>query len=89
MDDFLPLGEWVDAALSLVIKNDAGTLAKLGASVEALTESVEAVLLAAPIWLVTAVFVLIGFWRVGWKFALFCVACLSSSSAPVSGTRPW
>ena len=85
MDDFLPLGEWVDAALSLVIKNDAGTLAKLGASVEALTESVEAVLLAAPIWLVTAVFVLIGFWRVGWKFALFCVACF----VVIIGTGLW
>ncbi len=85
MSEFLPLGEWVDAALSLLIENDAGTLARLGASVEALTESVESLLLAAPQWLVAGVFVLIGWWRVSWKFALFCVACF----VVIVGTGFW
>ncbi len=85
MDDFLPLGEWVDAALNLLIENDAGTLARLGATVEALTESVESLLLAAPRWLVAGVFIATGFWRVGWKFALFCVACF----VVIIGTGFW
>lgn len=85
MDDFLPLGEWVDAAVKLLIENDGGSLARLGASVEGLTESVESLLLAAPVWLMAAVFVLTGLWRVGWKFALFCVACC----AVIVGTGFW
>jgi len=85
MDEFLPLGEWVDAALNLLIENDAGTLARLGATVEALTESVESLLLAAPRWLVAFAFIATGFWRVGWKFALFCVACF----VVIIGTGFW
>lgn len=85
MDDFLPLGEWVDALVKWVVDNDAGTLAGLGAGVEALTESAEAVLLAAPIALVAGLFVLVGLWRVGWLFALFCLA----SFAVIVGTGFW
>jgi glycine betaine/proline transport system permease protein len=85
MDEFLPLGEWVDAALNLLIENDAGTLARLGATVEALTESVESLLLAAPRWLVAGAFIATGFWRVGWKFALFCVGCF----VVIIGTGFW
>lgn len=85
MDNFLPLGEWVDTAVNMLIANDAGTLARLGAVVEGLTESVEAVLLAAPRALVIAVFVLTGLWRVNWKFALFCVACFTV----IIGTGFW
>ena len=75
MDDVLPLGEWVDAGARTLSQNYAGSLARLGASVEMLAESTEAVLLAAPKWLVALLFALVGLWRVGWKFALFCVAC--------------
>ncbi len=85
MDDFLPLGEWVDAAVNTLIANDAGTLARLGAVVESLTESVEALLLAAPQALVVALFVATGLWRVGWKFALFCAACF----VVIIGTGFW
>ncbi|MEP6970979.1 MAG: ABC transporter permease subunit [Betaproteobacteria bacterium] len=85
MDNFLPLGQWVDTAVNMLIANDAGTLARLGSVVEGLTESVEAVLLAAPQWLVVGLFVLTGLWRVNWKFALFCVACFTV----IIGTGFW
>ena len=75
MREFLPLGEWVDSGVKQLIERDPGALQQLGAAVEGLTEVLEAVLLAAPVWVVGAVFVLTGFWRVGWKFALFCAAC--------------
>jgi glycine betaine/proline transport system permease protein len=74
MDRTLPLGEWIDGLVKWLIDNDGGTLAGLGAGVEALTETAEGLLLAAPIWLVAGLFVLTGLWRVGWRFALFCVA---------------
>jgi glycine betaine/proline transport system permease protein len=75
MADILPLGEWVDRGVKLLIENDAGSLQRFGAAIEGLTEGLEAALLALPVWLVAALFVLTGFWRVGWKFALFCAAC--------------
>jgi ABC-type proline/glycine betaine transport system permease subunit len=85
MSEFLPLGEWVDRGVKLLIENDAGSLQQLGAAIEGLTESLEAGLLALPVWLVAAVFVLTGLWRVGWKFALFCVGCC----AVIAGTGFW
>jgi len=85
MADFLPLGEWVDAGVKRLIEIDPGALQQLGAGVERLTEGLEILLLAAPIWLIAGGFVAIGFWRVGWKFALFCVACW----VLIAGTGFW
>ena len=85
MSEFLPLGEWVDRGVKLLIENDAGSLQQFGAAVEGLTESLESALLAVPVWLVAAAFVLTGWWRVGWKFALFCVACC----VVIAGTGFW
>lgn len=75
MSEFLPLGEWVDRGVKFVIDNDGGTLERLGSGIGTLTEGIELALQAIPVWMVIAVFVLTGFWRVGWKFALFCLAC--------------
>lgn len=75
MSEFLPLGKWVDQGVNYVIDNDGGTLEKLGSGVGTLTEAIELGLQALPVWVVAAIFVLTGFWRVGWKFALFCLAC--------------
>ena len=85
MSELLPLGEWVDHGVKLLIENDAGSLQQFGAAIEGLTESLEAGLLALPVWLVAAAFVLTGLWRVGWKFALFCVACC----VVIAGTGFW
>ncbi len=74
MDEKLPLGDWVDRAVKALIENDGGGLQQLGAGVEALTEGMETVLLATPVWVIVALFVGVGAWRVGWKFALFCLA---------------
>ncbi|MFM2274924.1 MAG: hypothetical protein RL211_796 [Pseudomonadota bacterium] len=75
MSEFLPLGEWVDRGVKFVIDNDGGTLERLGSGIGAMTEGIELALQAVPVWMVTVIFVLTGFWRVGWKFALFCLAC--------------
>jgi glycine betaine/proline transport system permease protein len=75
MSEQLPLGEWVDRAVKFIVDNDGGTLERMGAGVGTLTEALELGLQAIPMPLITALFVAVGFWRVGWKFALFCMAC--------------
>lgn len=75
MSDSLPLGEWVDQAVKFVVDNDGGTLERLGSGIGTLTESLETALQAVPMPVITALLVALGFWRVGWKFALFCLAC--------------
>jgi glycine betaine/proline transport system permease protein len=85
MSDFLPLGEWVDQAVKFVVDNDGGTLERLGSGIGSMTEAVELGLQALPVWLVTMLLVLMGFWRIGWKFALFCLACC----VVIAGTGFW
>jgi glycine betaine/proline transport system permease protein len=75
MSEALPLGEWVDRGVKYVIDNDGGTLERLGSGIGTLTEALELGLQAVPMPAITALLVGLGFWRVGWKFALFCLAC--------------
>ncbi len=75
MSEFLPLGEWVDRGVKFVIDNDGGTLERLGSGIGSFTESIELGLQALPVGVVTGVLVLTAWWRVGWQFALFCLAC--------------
>jgi glycine betaine/proline transport system permease protein len=75
MSDALPLGEKVDQLVKFVVDNDGGTLERLGSGIGTLTESIEIGLQAVPFEVVAGLMVLLGFWRVGWKFALFCLAC--------------
>ncbi len=75
MSETLPLGEWVDSAVKFVVDNDGGTLERMGSGIGTLTEALEIALQAVPMSLITALLVAVGFWRVGWKFALFCLAC--------------
>ena len=77
MGERLALGQWVDQSVNFVIQNDGGTLERLGSGIGTLTEGLEIGLGAVPVWAVTAVWVVLGLWRVGWAFALFCLAsCL-------------
>jgi glycine betaine/proline transport system permease protein len=75
MSDVLPLGEWVDLAVKFIVDNDGGTLERLGSGIGTLTEGIELALQATPFFVITGLLVALGLWRVGWKFALFCLAC--------------
>jgi glycine betaine/proline transport system permease protein len=75
MSDVLPLGEWVDLGVKFIVENDGGTLERLGSGIGTLTEGIELGLQATPFLVVTGLLVALGVWRVGWKFALFCLAC--------------
>lgn len=72
----IPLGDWVAAAIDWLQANDHGLFDAIGRVVDSSTALIENGLLAIPFWLLAGVFVAIGFWRLGWKFALFCAAAL-------------
>jgi glycine betaine/proline transport system permease protein len=75
MANEIPLGQWVESGVKYVIDNDGGTLERLGEGISWMTEMLEIGLDRVPWWILAAVVVLIGLWRVGWKFALFCAFC--------------
>ena len=70
----LPIGQWVAAGVDWLEHNDHGLFDKIGKIIDASTGGIENSLLFVPFWLLAAIFVGIGFWRLGWKFALFCAA---------------
>lgn len=85
MSEALPLGEWVDLAVKFIVDNDGGTLERLGSGIGTLTEGIELGLQATPFYVVTGLLVALGFWRIGWKFALFCLGCC----LVINGTDFW
>ena len=72
----LPIGESVAAALKWLENNDQGLLDKIGKIIDASTGAIENSLMFIPFWLLALIFIGIGFWRLGWKFAAFCAASL-------------
>jgi glycine betaine/proline transport system permease protein len=72
----LPLGEWVADMVAWLEVNDHGSFDMLGSVIDKSTEAIENGLLSMPFWMFAAIFVGIGFWRLGWKFALFCAPSL-------------
>ena len=70
----LPIGQWVAGAVSWLEHNDHGLFDKIGKIIDACTGAIESGLLLIPFWLLATIFIGIGFWRLGWKFALFCAA---------------
>lgn len=73
----IPLGEWVAGGVDWLENNDHGLFDKIGKIIDASTAGIENGLMAMPFWMLAAIFVGIGFWRLGWKFALFCAASLA------------
>ena len=72
----IPLGEWVASAVAWLEVNDHGLFNNMGVVIDTSTAAIENTLLAIPFWLFAAVFIGIGYWRRGWKLALFCAASL-------------
>ncbi len=72
----IPLGEWVAGGVSWLEANDHGLFDSIGSVIDTSTAGIENGLLAIPFWSIAAIFIGIGYWRRGWKFALFCAASL-------------
>src|SRR5688500_6105288 len=82
---FLPIGETANKVVEFITTNDEGIFQMLGSVVGDFTEGIEKILQVVPIWLVVTIFVILGLWRVGWKFALFCAL----SFGIILGTDFW
>lgn len=73
----IPLGEWVASFVDWLQTHDHGTFDFIGKVVDGMTGGIEHALLSVPFWLIAAIFVGLGLWRRGWKFAVFCVAAFA------------
>ena len=71
MDKQLDLGSWVDNVVQHLLENYSGAFDSLGGVVSGFSEGIEAVLMLPPAWLLIAVFVGLGLWRIGARFAAF------------------
>ncbi|NUO87711.1 MAG: proline/glycine betaine ABC transporter permease [Cupriavidus sp.] len=76
MSELLPVGRWVDQSVHYLLDHDAATFDAIGRAIGGLAELIERGLQAVPMWLMMAIFIGIGLWRVGWRFALFTAASL-------------
>jgi len=76
MDFRLPLGDWAEAVVDFLLDNAQWLFDAIDALIGAIAEGAEAALTYPPGLVLGAAFVALGFWRLGWKFALFTAASL-------------
>ncbi|MGI4857148.1 MAG: choline ABC transporter permease subunit [Janthinobacterium lividum] len=76
MSEKIPLGKWVDQGVQYLLTHDAKAFDTIGKVIESFAAMVEHGLQAVPMWLMIAIFVGIGLWRVGWRFAGFTLLAL-------------
>lgn len=70
------IGDGVDSAVNYILDNFAPLLDLIAAAIGAVTNSMQGALLATPMPLGLAVFVLLSLWRVGFGFAVFTAVSL-------------
>lgn len=71
MSEKLDLGSWVNDAVQHMLDNYSGVFDSMGSVVSGFSEAIENVLMLPPAWLLIAIFVALGLWRIGFRFALF------------------
>ncbi|MEM5372453.1 choline ABC transporter permease subunit [Paraburkholderia azotifigens] len=76
MSEIIPLGRWVDQSVHYLLDHDASTFDSIGKAIESFAAMIEHGLQAIPMWTLMAFFILIGLWRVGWRFGIFATASL-------------
>lgn len=74
--DMLPLGQWVNAGVKVLLDNGASVFDSVGVVVEGFAQSIEQGLLAIPFWLIIAVATFVGIKRLGWGFGVFVALAL-------------
>ncbi|MFP6851470.1 MAG: choline ABC transporter permease subunit [Pseudomonas sp.] len=67
----LDLGSWVNDIVQHLLDNYSNGFDSIGAVVNGFSEGIEWVLMLPPAWLLIAIFVGLGLWRIGYKFAIF------------------
>ncbi|WNF47272.1 proline/glycine betaine ABC transporter permease [Pseudomonas sp. SG20056] len=67
----LDLGSWVNDVVQHLLDNYSDGFDSIGAVVNGFSEGIEWLLMLPPAWLLIAIFVGLGLWRIGYKFAIF------------------
>jgi glycine betaine/proline transport system permease protein len=67
----LGIGSWVNDVVQYLLDNYSEGFDSIGAVVNGFSEGIEWVLMLPPAWLLIAIFVGLGLWRIGYKFAIF------------------
>ncbi|CAM3656678.1 MULTISPECIES: ABC transporter permease [Pseudomonadaceae] len=70
-DKKLDLGSWVNDVVQHLLDNYSGAFDSIGGVVAGFSEAIEALLMLPPAWLLIAIFVALGLWRIGARFAVF------------------
>jgi glycine betaine/proline transport system permease protein len=76
MSEIIPLGSWVDQSVHYLLDHDANTFDSIGRFIEGFAALIEHGLQAVPMGVMMALFIGVGLWRVGWRFALFATLSL-------------
>ncbi|WP_029008881.1 ABC transporter permease [Azospirillum halopraeferens] len=76
MDFRIPLGDWAEAVVSFLLTHGQGVFDAIDTVVGALADGVQTMLSSMPGLALAGLIVFIGFWRLGWRFALFAAASL-------------
>ena len=67
----LDLGSWVNDVVQHLLDNYSEGFDSIGAVVNGFSEGIEWLLMLPPAWLLIAIFVGLGLWRISYKFAIF------------------
>lgn len=70
-DKKLDLGSWVNDVVQHLLDNYSGAFDSVGGVVSGFSEGIEQLLMLPPAWLLIAIFVGLGLWRIGARFAGF------------------
>lgn len=70
-DSKLDLGSWVNDVVQHLLDNYSGVFDSIGKVVSGFSEGIESLLMLPPAWLLIAIFVGLGLWRIGARFAIF------------------
>lgn len=76
MSELIPLGRWVDQSVHYLLDHDSRTFDMIGRTIEGFAALVEHGLQAVPMGALMALFIGVGLWRVGWRFAIFTTLSL-------------
>lgn len=77
MDYRIPIGDWIEAGVDWIQDNFTGVLDGIADGLGRVTGSFEDALLGVPPLLLASLIVLLAWWRVGWRFALFAMAAMA------------
>ncbi|RFF28811.1 MULTISPECIES: proline/glycine betaine ABC transporter permease [unclassified Wenzhouxiangella] len=72
----IPIGDWVEDLVVWIQNNLTPLLDGIAAVIGFLANSFEDGLMVLPVWLLGAIIVALGWWRVSWRFGVFAIIAL-------------